>query len=350
MKTTTAPMTVACLAASSIGFAAAAAEHRLPVERLPRVTASLGLAPAAAAAVLGFWRTGAPEAGAPGGYGRLADAWQDAGARAGAGEGAVPSLLPDLCAAMGTDPEGATRAGRIGPAIAEAANAGAGYCFASTACAGGRWAPEAGEGDEDFCWKTLVDEVDAGRPALWSTGSGRALASTLAAVGYTDDRYVLAVNPWNAAIESWYYAKSDDGPGASQELVDAVVPGCGQADGGISLEGPPAGQVLLAGQLYPLWWRQSGSGVAGPNGVDLYFSSDGGSTWEMLAGFRSSRPGWNVYWWEVPTASSARIRVKVRAYDAYHRYLAGDGWRRDLLVLGDSPPLAQAPAPPRRRR
>lgn len=307
-----------------------AAEHTVYRGFMPEVLWTRGCTPTSATMVLGYWDMHNPWAGAWTGYGRLVDNWRDLSMYSdGTGPTRnVPSVLDELRLAMGTDVDGVTSTGRIGTGITQVTNSGNGYCFASSQCAGWSWLFFG----NDFCWGTITAEINAQRPVVWSVGVNGQVGHSLAAWGYTDDKYVMVYNTWNTGTDYWYYTKYDNGTTTDWQYVDTVVPGCRQTGDDLYLSAPTGGTVLTRGQTYGIQWLQYGSTIAAANGIDLYYSVDGGASWSWIAGYLPSHAGWNSYTWTVPNLGSSRVRVKALGYSATNAYIAGDGSRANLTI------------------
>jgi hypothetical protein len=112
----------------------------------------------------------------------------------------VPQVLDWLALAMGTSSSGATPTGNVGPGITTAANSYCGYCFNSHQTTSGPY----GSSLNDWCWGTITSEISAGRPFIWSvltTGNGHSMA----AIGYTDAKYVMVYDSNKAGLGVQYY-------------------------------------------------------------------------------------------------------------------------------------------------
>ena len=85
---------------------------------------------------------------------------------------------------------------------------------------------------------------------------------------------------------------------------------------------PNGGETLLFGSTYNITWSISGPT---PMQQDVYISTDGGSTWSVLAS--GLAPTVNSFSWRVPRSATSSARIKVRASAAGGAFVedASDG-------------------------
>ena len=74
---------------------------------------------------------------------------------------------------------------------------------------------------------------------------------------------------------------------------------------------PNGGEILLFDSLYNVTWSINGPA---PTQQDVYLSTNGGSTWSLLASGLGSTV--NSFSWRVPRSASSTARIKVRAWGA----------------------------------
>jgi hypothetical protein len=296
---------------------------------IPCVLWTRGCTPTSASMVLGYWDNYDPDGVSYTGSGRLIDYWMDLSEYVDGRTGVirnVPNILEELRIAMGTNANGGTSSNKIGPGITSVANTTNGNCYGSSQCYG--------TVDNDLCWGTITNEINSNRPFVWSVGISGQVGHSLAAWGYTDNKYVITYNTWNCpGRDDWYYAQYDNGQNSDYQYVDTVIPGCTPAIF-LGLNYPAGGESFVVGQIVTVAWLQSI--IAN---VELWYSTDGGNTWMWIASI-PSQDGWNYYDWEVPNILSSRVRVWVKGYHSDNTYLAGDGTKSNLTI-NDNPGMIQ---------
>jgi hypothetical protein len=292
-------------------------------DTIPCVLWARGCTPTSTSMVLGYWDNYDPDGNTYLGSGRLIDYWRDLTLYSD-GTGPirnVPNILDELRIAMGTDVEGGTYTNKIGPGIRAVVNTTNGYCYGST--------QYVGTGTNDHCWGTITNEIDNNRPFVWSVGILNQDGHSLAAWGYTDDKYVITYNTWYCTgRDDWYYAKYDNGQNSDYQYVDTVVPNCWQDSNQLGLYYPAGSESLTGGQTVTICLRQWGTLI---DNVNLYYSTDGGGSWFLIGSGLGSSEGLNYYAWTVPNISFSRVRVKAYGYGST-TYIAGDGTKNNLAI------------------
>ncbi len=73
---------------------------------------------------------------------------------------------------------------------------------------------------------------------------------------------------------------------------------------------PQPGEIVAGGDTYQLAWNFSDTDNADLDHVDLYYSTDDGANWTLIA---ANRPDTGFYAWNVPAVDASAARVKVVA-------------------------------------
>jgi hypothetical protein len=274
------------------------------------------------------------------GYGRLIDWWQDL-TEFSDGTGTImnsPNIVEQLRVAMGTDVSGATLTNNISPGIKAVTdstddNTGNFYNFSTsqTQCSV----------SNDWCWNTGIngirDEINSGRPFVWTVGGGAEGGHSLAAWGYTDDKYVITYNTWDCpGRDDWYYSKYNNESNIDLGFVDRIVPG-GATWGHTDLLSPNGGEIWYIGDTYTISWYESD---ARTYSADLYYSLDGGAEWIYIDSVEPSGPGLKTYEWTIPydVTETTKARVRIRNFsgsDPDWVYQAGDGSRGNFTIAAE---------------
>jgi hypothetical protein len=101
----------------------------------------------------------------------------------------------------------------------------------------------------------------------------------------------------------------------------------------VALSSPHGGESWAAGSVNAITWLASdGSGLA-PDGVDLEYSSDGGSSWNPIA---SSQPNSGSFAWTLPALASADARVRVIVRDVFGNVASDASATSFSIVVGTS--------------
>ena len=187
-------------------------------------------------------------------------------------------------------------------------------------------------------WNKLTDEIDAGRPCVWSMnhwGDGHGVAVWGYIEGGTYDKYVILYDTWSHLKREWPIDSDDDW--TSSNGVLAVDPQGGNYQQDIYYFSPQSG-VFNKGDDVVIEWLQWGTEI---DNVWLRYSTNGGCSWSSISSWESSSEGWNSYTWKIPDADtiiSDRVKIKIRAYDGPSLLLAGDGNKTNLTITDESLP------------
>ena len=258
----------------------------------------------------------------------------------------VPNTIVELKNSLSTDynigacsGSGKTDPWDIDNGVAWVTNSINGYVFNSYKSCSAIWPEIFG----DWCWDYITQEVNLGRPFIWSTGNINFSGHTVAAWGYTDDKFVILYDTWSpGGREDWYYTHylGDPDNGIESTQVNAVVqPDSTQLERvDILLDDPIGSEQLFAGVPYQiLWFQYGGQAEYQIDHVDIYYSLDHGRTWGNYVGTSQIYSGNRLggFLWHVPDITSTSVRLRVMAYDSSNNYLAGDGSRQDFVIVRD---------------
>ena len=287
---------------------------------VPEVLWCRGCTPTSASMAIGYWDNyvGATYLG----YGKLIDYWRYY-TKYSDGTGSdknVPNILETLRIAMGTSVGGVTSTANISSGILSACNTTNGYSFSSS--------QTYGTSGNDYCWNKIVEQIDGNRTFVWSVGQTGVVGHSLCAWGYTDTKYVILYNTWNYGRDDWYYRKYDNGAYTDWQYVHTVSPGGGSGGNQLYVFDPDPGDYLPGGQSVDIQWYDWGD----INTANLYYTTNGGSTWYTIASSVTSTDGWNYYSWTVPDVATTKARVRVNGY-ASGTYRAGDGMQGDATII-----------------
>jgi cysteine-rich repeat protein len=262
------------------------------------------------------------------GYGRVVDYWYEQGC----GQN-VPNYLHELCDLKNTSacPDGCKWAQNGG--VEGILNNINGYNFT--------WSQVEGTSSNDWAWKSLTDEIDAGRPAVWSVGPQSAHAMT--ALGYRtsgSQKFVIVYNTWGTtAAQQLREYNYDQWAGApiKDSGVGRLTAGGSEAPDHAVLTFPRGEEVLFGSQQ--ISWQ-----VWGPSIIftTLSFSSDGGKNWSNIASNVSTNQGTNNYQWNASTTTN-KGRIRIQTYDLSGKYVAGDGSVKNFFIQSKPDLIPTAP-------
>ncbi len=172
-----------------------------------------------------------------------------------------------------------------------------------------------GNSANDWAWSTIVNEINASRPFVWSIINSLVAHSTCA-FGYTDDKYVIIYDTWNQGRQWWNY-NSYAGQPIDQVYITTVIPGGGGIYN-IKLISPNGGSG---------WGSNSGNGPVFTPGEQIAISWDNygnsGGSCKIEYNTCGARPGtpWytivdvtendGIYYWIAPNIQSGEVRVKI---------------------------------------
>ena len=317
------------------------ADHIIPHQTyLEEFFWTFGCTPTAASMILSYWDTSHLEYGNKYiGSGRLIDYYLN---EACSGYN-VPNTLRELKNALGTNynvnactGSGTTDPWDIDDGIRHVTNTVNGYNFNSINSCSAIWPEVFG----DWCWDEIRSEINIGRPFIWSTGNITGGGHSVAAWGYTDNKYVILYDTWEPAGRAdWYYTHylGDSGNSIESTQVNIVVPL--QPDtADISLDEPIGGETAFVGTAHRIWWYMWGTRITR---VDIYYSINWGRNWTFAGTRFPSHPDrWSYFDWTVPNSPSGAARVRIEAYDSANNYIAGDGSFGNFRILVDNTPPA----------
>ncbi len=218
-----------------------------------------------------------------------------------------------------------------------------GYNFYSTNICEATWPQIVG----DWCWEDIKWEIDANRPFVWSTGDlgfFEAPGHSVAAWGYTDNKYVIIYSTWGGGREDWYYSHylNDSNNDIASSQVNALYPpnAWERDESDIFLDDPTGGEKLFSGTYFPIVWYQWGTRV---QTVKIFSSFDSGRSWTFLGSWNTPynpNPGsrWGSFSWNVPNTPSDTVRIRLEAFDGADLYIAGDGSFGDFRIIRDTTP------------
>ena len=186
------------------------------IRSVPFYDWSYGCSPTASAMILGFYDKR--------GYDRLIDyyfrRWDPIEVE---WDYNVPNVQQELAIAMNTNLEtGSTEWDNIAPGNKYVTNNINGYGFESTRST---WANLS----NNFHWNLIRKEINAGRPFHWGVGwyyrYNRQISHSVAAVGYTDDHYVIVHNTWDTQEHYWYYYTYEAGKYSTSVVITIIAYG-----------------------------------------------------------------------------------------------------------------------------
>jgi len=177
---------------------------------------SYGCSPTSSAMILGFYDER--------GYDRLIDyyfrRWDPV---EGEWDYNVPNVQQELARAMNTSSDGGTYTSDIAPGNKYVTNNINGYGFESTCSS-------KGDRTNNFHWNLIKKEINAGRPFHWGVNDYYSyecrdyIWHSVAAVGYTNDHYVIVHNTWDTKEHYWYYyTRGGDNPVSSSEVITIIA-------------------------------------------------------------------------------------------------------------------------------
>ena len=129
----------------------------------------------------------------------------------------------------------------------------------------------------------------------WDFGDGT--TSSLSSVSHT----YQTPGTFNAQV-----TVTDNGGATSSASISVNVTGPLPS---VTVLTPNGGEILLFDSVYSVTWSRSGPA---PTQQDVYLSTNGGSTWLLLASGLS--PSVTSFSWRVPRSASSTARIKVRAW------------------------------------
>jgi hypothetical protein len=265
-------------------------------DRAPFYDWSYGCTPTSAAMVMGYIDR-------VGNYGRLVDwYWQRWDMVEGEWDKQIPNVQRECALRMYTD---TTTGGTYIGAIAQGLYVVAwdnGYPSFEVV-------EEQGTPGNDWAWATIVQEIDAGYPMVWSAIWA---IHSLAGYGYrTPEKDLYVHNTWWQPAEWWHYSGNDRShvaavhpAGADPQCLELLYP-----LGDTFYNSFGRGETLQVGETVRVRWNNfnhPGDWVA----IDISF--DAGRTWTFL----DSVPDTGYYNWHIAESCPARdsVRLRLRQY------------------------------------
>jgi hypothetical protein len=251
---------------------------------VPPIIWTLNCATTAKAMVLGYWDHYSPGNGTILGFGRLIDYWYEHPSN---GEN-VPNLLEEVHAAYGMDV----------------------WQINKYSC---EWTEITAKSDNNWAWQEYMAEIDNNRPACWSFEG-----HTMAGIGYRTDP-IEQYAKWAITYDTWSTNRSE----FTYTIcigVAHIVPLQGSGLNHMIITSPYSGETYYTSTPAEVKWYVWGSSIDKTN---LYYSTDAGLTWTLLAGDVATHEGENVYYW-IPGAATTKGRIRAESYAATD-YIAGDG-------------------------
>ena len=203
-----------------------------------------GCTPTASSMILSYWDNYVAGTGKNLGYGRLVNYYYDNSCgNSGLVPWNVPNTIDELRTALATDWNLTTCTGTgetfpldIEGGMRAVTNDRNGYDFTYRTC----W--DVLGTALDWCWGEMTNQIDNGRPFLWSTGQYFPIAGhSVPAWGYRDDKYVIIYDTWSpGGREDWYYKYFLGDPSAPVKtaMVNALTPGGSPSPDDILLDEP----------------------------------------------------------------------------------------------------------------
>lgn len=282
-------------------------------ELIPVIDFTYWCLPSALTMVLGFWDHYKKGKGTLTGYGRLVDYWLEHTTN----DNNVPNVIDDFM-----DPTtGSWRGGQFQDLINNANQ----YRFT--------YKEVKGEDSNGWAWATLKNEIDSGRPAVWSI-TGTNIAHAVAAFGYringSQKRVIVydAPNSNSATYQNEYDYNQYSGVQPTQTMVHLLRPNGGTGGDHLVIWTPDGNEKIETATAYKIGWYVWGNTV---KKSELSFSSDGGRNWTIIASNIQTKVGWNAYQW-YPKTATKKARIRVEGYTTGGEYIAGDGSEKNFEI------------------
>ncbi len=188
---------------------------------------------------------------------------------------------------------------------------------------GNNWASRYSKGWWEFwkadVYKEIQKEVNAGYPSLCSVPG-----HSVCCWGYDSAAgTIYCYDTWNEYRHDWDQDEFEN--------LNRVHPQGGFAEQDIDLYSPNGGEAFPAGGQVTIGWYQYSSATL--DNVDMYFSTDGGRNWTLIASWVPSVPGWNSFVWTLPGGfASDRMRVTVQGWVGGAPLVSEDGSQTNFTV------------------
>ena len=182
----------------------------------------------------------------------------------------------------------------------------------------------------DWAWKDITAEIDAGRPFVWGVPNHATCAFGYRIASDGSKRVIIYTTWGNTSTqqrEEWLYTK---GTG-----LTAIIPGGGTVGNHLEVWQPDGGETLLTNVPTTIRWYVWGNLI---KEAELLSSTDGGKTWTTIAHSVPCVNGWNYFDW-TPLYVNDYTRIRIRGLDANGTYIAGDGSHTNIKVLPGPRPV-----------
>lgn len=284
---------------------------RIPQYRnIPIVNQTYWCVPTAFTMTVGFWDNYGTSTVT--GYGRLIEYWRD---RALNGNGTwrrnIPSLIDEFI-----DPDAQPKPNwRYPNAVPHVVNTLKKYNF--------KFGKVGADWTNDWAWDTVKNEIDAGRPLIWTI-----VGHANCAFGYrisNAGKFVLNYSTWGTTAEAqlreWSHTECRG--------LEWVHPGGATNGDHAVIAHPDGGEVVMALVPHDLAWFVWGTQIHHTTISDSY---DGGASWSVVAQTVTTEEGWNSFAW-MPSKPAAKARVRIQCFTTSGDYIAGDGSQQDFEVV-----------------
>ncbi|MHA1328306.1 MAG: C39 family peptidase, partial [Promethearchaeota archaeon] len=194
----------------------------------------------------------------------------------------------------------------------------------------------------EWLWNIIKNEVDNSRPFVYSVltygdflilpGKGHSMCG----IGYTDDKYVIVIDPNGAYEADWQYFWWEYKPEglAKAVQVDTIEPGGNQYPNQLVLKSPQGNEKISAGSPFSIIWKQWGDSI---KGVKIYFSSKGGNRGAEFITTYPSFKGENEYPLWTPNVATITGRIEIRESDSQYPISDGSKGLFEIIPSGILP-------------
>lgn len=265
--------------------------------------------PTAATMVAGFWDNYQKGVGTVVGYGRIIDYWLE-----NTWGNNIPNFINEI----------------IDPATGTWSSEGFLGTLNNTNKYNFTWVSEKGTASNDWGWKALKNEIDTGKPVMWSVKPVNPHSMT--AFGYRisgEEKFIIVYNTWGTTAEQQraeYNYDQWSGSPVSETGIACLTPAGGTGCNHANLISPVGDEVIL--QAYTIIWYVWGNII---KETDVSFSSDGGNSWSVIQNGVQTNPGFNSFVW-TPSALTSKGRIRIRCLDVSGKYISGDGSKNNFYI------------------
>ena len=216
------------------------------------------------------------------------------------------------------DPAGWTvNQGVAGDPISGSYTLGAAYAPHRQGASGDEIAIVPGTGTGAYTW-TNTDATPGNIGFRWQNGAPNGSAAT-AVWGGTPSRLVYNGFEWSGLVD----------PAVRADVLDrTLIWLIGNDHPDVTIVAPNGGEVITTGTV-TIYWTEAAHGGAGIASRSLFYSSDGGSSWNLVA----SGVGASPYLWDTSGLPNGSYRVRVEVADGGDPALTGrDGSDSDFAL------------------